>query len=74
MHFAIEIKEENGECLKCGQQTIMISPMLKWRIDEDDLSKQQKQCPYEDLIDINEEVTAHYCTACEQVTAVWINT
>ena len=70
MHFAIEIKEQDGKCLRCGNQTILISPDAHWRIDEEDLGSDN---PYDDVIEINEEVVAHYCTECDCVTGIWIN-
>ncbi len=44
------------------------SPFLQWKIDEEDAQKE-----YDDTVEIVEEVTAHFCTKCHQITGFWIN-
>ena len=68
VHFAIEIGEQDGKCRECGEPTVLIAPWSEWRVDSPDKGE------FDDKIEINEEVTAHYCTKCDIVTGFWINT
>lgn len=67
MHFAIELNEQDGKCVKCGEQTLLIAPWLLWRLDSEDNE-------FDEEVEISEEVTAHYCKKCDIVTGFWINT
>ena len=68
MHFAIETGEQDGKCRKCGGKTLLLCPDSQWRIDCEDVSES------DEIVEINEEVTAHYCKTCDMVTGFWINT
>lgn len=68
MHFAIEIGEsQDGKCGKCGGETCLVTPYSEWKLDT-------KGVEFDELVEIAEEVTAHYCKKCKVVTGFWINT
>ena len=67
MHIVLEINEKDGKCGTCGNETMLITTFCEWKVDNADTE-------YDSTIEINEEVTAHYCKQCSKVTAFWINT
>lgn len=69
---------ENGDCFctKCGRKIVLILAPTFWRVDEDAYREDETDDEREntpDSVEINEEITAHWCNHCEVITSLSFN-
>lgn len=62
--------ETAGECCpKCKGATILVIAPETWRVDEEDVGEDEITSA-----DVYEEITGHYCKACQRLVSLSLNT
>ena len=66
-HWSIEPQDL---CPFCEGSTVLIVAPVCWSIDTEDISDDDEEYH----VEVNEEVTGHYCKKCRKLTAMALNT
>ena len=70
MHLKWSIERAENKCPDCGGDTLLIVAPLQWDVDsESDPNDEQGGS-----VEVNEEVSGHYCPECCQLTSLSVNT
>ena len=70
MHFNLTFKEQQDQrCNNCGRKTVLVTFGNLAEIHPEKSSKEEQR-----VIEVNEELTGHFCVKCHEITAVFVNT
>jgi hypothetical protein len=73
-HFTLQIGESHdGVCDKCGSKTMLICAGSCWSVGSEPLKAGEEADDAPESVEIDAEVTAHYCDQCGLVTSLSFN-
>lgn len=73
-HFTWSVERNDGKCPSCRRVTILVCAPLTWSVPEDQEATNRTAVPLPDYVEVNEEVTGHWCRACNRLVSLSLNT
>ena len=68
-HPTWSLEYGDGKCPRCASATVLVTPFSSWNVDCEDLSDDVDDC-----VEVHDEVSGHYCTKCERLVSLSLNT
>lgn len=68
MHLTWSRESAEGRCPDCGSHTILATSLATWEIHSDDDEIDG------DGVEVDEEVSGHFCRECGKLTSLSLNT
>ena len=66
-HITWSIETEQGKCPGCGTETLLVLPFRIWAIQDSPDDEDSD-------IEVDEDVSGHFCAKCHQLTSLSLNT
>ena len=60
---------KRGECPGCDGVTVLVVAPITWEVDEESVLAGE----YPDGIEVNAEVTGHWCDECQRLVSISVN-
>lgn len=77
-HLTWSIESPVGQCPYCGDKTVLVVCGGLWEADKESTVETVGEERYEDWfsdgLQVEEEVTGHYCGKCARLTSLSLNT